>query len=264
MTRTISKTIVCILSLQICVCTTLHAAPSDKVNSFAIGPSLSQITYKEPGYMEDKGVMYGLSSSYLWHGDALGPIGMIKVESEATWGSVDYSSNSSGSIKGVPDSMFETRLLLGTNFPREGSTVFTPYAGLGYRRLTDNSEGMISSLGKLGYSRLSNYYYSPIGIDISSDLKKGWSIGGSLEYDHLWHGTQVTGGYIFNDQKKGYGVRAAAKIRKQLDNSSILSFEPFIRYWNIDVSEMVVSGSYLVVEPKNNSTEYGIRIALEF
>lgn len=86
MTSTISKTIVCILSLQFCVCTTLHAAPSDKVNSFAIGPSLSQITYKEPGYMEDKGVMYGLSTSYRWHGDALGPIGMIKVESEATWG----------------------------------------------------------------------------------------------------------------------------------------------------------------------------------
>lgn len=142
--------------------------------------------------------------------------------------------------------------------------MFTPYAGLGYRRLTDNSEGMISSLGKLGYNRQSNYYYSPIGIEISSDLEKGWSIGGSLEYDLLWHGTQITAGYIFNDQKKGYGARAAAKISKHLDNSAILSFEPFVRYWNIDVSEMVVSGAYGVVEPKNNSTEYGIRIALEF
>ena len=263
MTGTISKTIVCILSLQCCVCATLYAAPFDKVNSFAIGPSLLQRSYEEPGLMEDKGVMYGLSASYLWHGDALGPIGMMKVESEATWGSVDYSSSHSGTMKGVPDSMFETRVLLGTYFPREGSTVFTPYAGLGYRRLTDNSEGMISSSGGSGYSRQSNYYYSPIGIEISSNLEKGWSIAGSLEYDLLWHGTQVTSGSIYNDQKSGYGIRAAAKIRKQID-ASFLSFEPFIRYWNIDASDMFVSGIYGVVEPKNNTTEYGVRIALEF
>lgn len=236
--------------------------------------------------MENNGVMYGLSASYCWRGENLGPIGMIKAEVEALWGSVDYFSFNSGSINSIPDAMIETRAMLGTNLFREGRRVITPYAGLGYRRLTDNSDGMISTVGALGYDRQANYSYAPIGIEISSALDGGWSIGGTLEYDFFFSGTQITSipkdmlvngstvsSNFTNDQNKGYGLRASANIKKKISTACNLVFAPYLRYWNINVSKSssIVDTDVLnntktitVVEPANLSTEYGVKVAVEF
>lgn len=275
-----------VLCLQLVTFSTLFAESSIQGASFEIGPSLSHIAYKEPGYMEDKGFMYGMSASYSLRKENLGPVSMIKAEVQATWGSINYSSVSTGSIHATPDSMIEGRVLLGTNLHSADQTLVTPYAGLGYRKLTDKSEGMISSSGAFGYDREANYRYAPVGIEFTSSLETGWIIGGMLEYDFFFDGTQITSiprdmrsngvtvsNQFTNDQRDGYGFRTSLKIMKRISDTYCLVFEPYCRYWNIKESRpdsIIVTDAetkqktITVVEPSNNSTEYGIMIGLRF
>ncbi len=271
----IFKSVVC---LHFFVLVPLCAASAVQRSSFEIGPSLSRITYKEPGYMQNTGVLHGVSVAYSMRGDAFGLFDMFRTEADAAWGSVDYTSLRTGTMQGVPDSKFETRVMFGQNLLDNGSVVIAQYLGFGYRRLTDNSYGMTSTTGDAGYDRQSNYYYSPIGVQISSSFKDGWSLDGSVEYDYFWYGTQVNSHYtplptFTNHQSGGYGLRASVKVTKKIGSASLLSFEPFFRYWNInnsdlarekETSALVVNGSSGIIEPANNSKEYGLKIGLEF
>jgi hypothetical protein len=182
--------------------------------------------------------------------------------------------------------MTEARILIGRNLSEAGQKLITPYLGLGYRRLSDKSEGMISTSGAYGYDRQANYYYYPLGIEISSSLEKGWMIEGMLEYDFFFYGTQITfiprdmhsngvaGSNQFNnDQRDGYGLRTSLKVMKRINDTYCFLFEPYCRYWNIKQSRtdsITVTDSenkqkiITVVEPVNNSTEYGIKVGLIF
>lgn len=278
MKTTIFKALVCVVCLHFFVLGTLRASSTVQGNSFEIAPSLSHFTYKEPGYMQNSGVMYGVSVAYSLRGHNYGLFDVLRTEADAAWGSVDYTSLRTGTMQGVPDSKFETRVLFGQNLFDNGSVVMVQYLGFGYRRLTDNSYGMTSTTGSRGYDRQSNYYYSPIGVEISSSFKDGWSLDGSFEYDLFWYGTQVNSHYtplptFTNHQSVGYGLRASVKVTKKIGNASLLSFEPFFRYWNINdselarykaTSELVVHDSSGIIEPQNNSKEYGIKVGLEF
>ncbi len=274
----ICKVVVCAVSLHFFGAGTLGAATADQKSSFEIAPSLLHLTYKEPGYMQNAGVLYGVSAAYSLHGRVFGLFDKFRTEADAAWGSVDYTSSRTGTMQTVPDSFFETRVLFGQNIVEKDSVVIVQYLGFGYRRLTDNSYGMTSTTGSLGYDRQSNYYYSPVGVEISTSLKDGWTLDGSFEYDYLWSGTQMTSHYtpfapFTNHQSGGYGLRASVKVSKNIGKGTFLSVEPFVRYWNINTSELardketsalVVNGSSGIIEPQNNSTEYGLRVGLEF
>lgn len=279
-----AKTLFCALCIQAAALPVLQAEPSREGAHFEIGPEISHITYEEPGLMEESGVMYGISGAFTYRAEnMLGPIDMVKVEGTAAWGEVDYTSPISGTVDGIEDSMFEVRALLGLDIATGGRAVLTPFIGFGYRQLDDNGGGMISSVGDYGYDREANYYYSPIGIEISSDLDNGWTIGGTIEYDYFWSGTQFSeltdaNNDVFtysddlrNEQHDGYGLRASVKIAKKLDSFS-LAFEPFLRYWKIDNSDfdtIIIDDEGDLyeagfVEPRNNSTQYGLKVSLLF
>jgi len=60
---------------------------------------------------------------------------------------------------------------------------------------------------------------------------------------------------------------------KNISNACRLVFEPYYRYWNIKVSKTdsivkTETGNLnkiiTVVEPANNSSEYGIKVGVEF
>lgn len=283
LTRT-AKTLVFGLFFQAALQTALQAEPSSQGARFEIGPELSQISYEEPGLMEESGVMYGISGALTYREEnMLGPVDMVRMEGTAAWGEVDYTSPEAGSLDGIEDTMFEARALLGIDIATGKRVVFTPFIGFGYRQLDDSIGGLIASGGYYGYDRESNYYYSPIGVEISSDLDNGWSIGGKIEYDYFWSGTQYSeltdvnnGVYTYSDdlknkQNDGYGLRASVKIAKKLDSFS-LAFEPFLRYWDIENSEsdtvIIDEGGTLsevsFIEPQNSSTQYGLKVSLLF
>ena len=141
--------------------------------------------------------------------------------------------------------------------------------------MNDDSGGKISSTGAAGYERESNYYYSPVGIETLTMLENEWYFGVVLEYDHFWRGKQISHlsdavsglGTLNNDQKKGYGFRGSLKFKKE--GTTSYTIEPFIRYWNIEKSEddtVTLSGSVIGVgwEPRNHSTEIGVRLSVRY
>jgi hypothetical protein len=136
--------------------------------------------------------------------------------------------------------------------------------------------------------RESNYIYSPIGVELITPLKYGWSVGATLEYDMFWGGKQISslGGVTLNDpvagdftfsdiknrQDNGYGIRGSIKVQKGLKKIDLV-IEPYIRYWNIKqsnetTSSTISSNGYFIVgtfvEPRNNSTEMGCKLAVKF
>jgi hypothetical protein len=242
-----------------------------KKHSLAFGTEISYIKYEEPGIMEEKGEMYGLFFSYAYH-DKL----MAKLEGKFSYGEVDYQGGTWGgdplTIKRIPDFMLEIRGLLGYDFKIENAVTISPYSGIGYRYLQDNSQDR--SYG--GYERESNYVYIPAGVEAVADLGKGWSLGMAAEFDLFVWGRQISylsdvdSGYweIENEQVKGYGARGSVFIAQKGDKFGFM-IEPFIRYWNIKESSdaYIVYDGYAVgygVEPNNNSTEIGCRLAVTF
>ena len=227
--------------------------------------------------MKEKGMMYGLAGAYTYHGK-MSPSEldkwMFKAEGRFAYGEVDYKN--SGTIDNIDDYIWEFRVLGGYDFPILKASVITPYIGFGYRYLNDDMSGTVSSTGARGYERESNYFYTPIGIETITELENGWSIGFTLEYDYFWRGKQkshlsdvVVGvSDLENDQNDGYGCRGSIKLQKKGKNLDFV-IEPFLRYWNIKKSEVsAVTYSGVIWgygwEPKNNSTEIGIKFAAKF
>lgn len=276
----------------------LPAAPAQSENIFSrsnekskleFGTEVFYFNYKEPGIMEEDGAFYGIFGAYTFrdklderiYGDGAegsNKTGMFKIEGRLDFGEVDYTSQNTGSIDNIEDWIFEVRGLAGCDFyfGDAQSGRVTPYLGFAYRYLNDDSAGRVSTTGHFGYERESNYYYVPVGIEIHREFAADWGATLNLEYDWFIQGKQrshlgdaVTGlNTVENDQEKGYGLRASARITKY--NPSVDFFvEPFIRYWDIDdsnVSAITFSGLIVGsgVEPANESYEAGLRLGLHY
>ena len=234
-----------------------------------IGPEISYIEYREPDVMSEKGLMYGIDAAYSYHNGI-----MIKVTGRFSYGQVDYQN--SATFNNIDDIIFEIRTLGGYDFKLSKSLTITPFIGLGYRYLRDDMAGRTSSTGSNGYLRESNYYYNPIGIEAVNVFNNGWSAGATIEYDYFWKGEQKSNfstagaGYndVENDQNSGYGLRGSIMIKKQTARL-FFAIEPFVRYWNIDQSEIENRTFYgikdvAVLEPKNESTEIGVKFTIGF
>lgn len=239
-------------------------------HQLALGTEISYIKYEEPGYMEEKGMMYGIAGSYTYHNKV-----MVKLEGKFAYGQLDYDGaywdGTPLKISGIPDYLLELRWLLGYDFAA-GAVTITPHLGIGYRYLQDNSQE--KSAG--GYERESNYIYIPLGMGAVTDLGSGWSLGANVEYDLFLWGRQISYlsdvdphyGEVENEQMKGYGVRGSISIAKKWEKIGF-AIEPFIRYWNIKESRegyITYDGAIAGwgVEPDNNSTEIGCKLAVTF
>jgi hypothetical protein len=252
---------------------------------FEVTPYLSSIAYDEPGVMKESGEMHGVAASVYRYKKCPAGFDMIRLDLLAGRGSVDYSSDSFGSICGIDNTMIESRALLGKDLYSTGNTVISSFSGFGYRRLTDKSEGLTSSVGCVGYHRKSQYFYMPLGIGINSNLQRGWRFEGTVEYDVFARGiqqsamTEANNAYytysndISNDQNKGYGIRLSASFQKRISEGTAIAIKPFFRYWSIGTSkedELIRTDSsghsehLYVWEPKNSSSEYGVGMSVIF
>ncbi|PKN38493.1 MAG: hypothetical protein CVU62_06570 [Deltaproteobacteria bacterium HGW-Deltaproteobacteria-2] len=237
---------------------------------FALGTEISYIKYEETG-VEEKGMMYGLVGSYNYHNNKL----MMKAEGKFAYGEVDYNGSTWDdiplTISGIPDYMLEFRGLVGYNYFVKTITI-TPHLGIGYRWLQDNSQNKSPS----GYKREANYFYIPAGIEAVADLGNNWFLGANVEYDCFLWGTQksylsdVDPGFndVENKQTSGYGFRGSISITKKYKNAGFV-VEPYIRYWNIEdsgIELLTYYGTPVVygIEPSNNSTEIGCKLAVTF
>jgi hypothetical protein len=245
------------------------AALNLPVHSFDIGAEVFWKNYEERDIsMKESGMMYGATLAYTYHKNLMARLSLFLA-----YGEVDYQN--SGQLDDIEDQMMEVRGIIGYDFFVTPTSVITPYLGLAYRYLNDDSSGMVSTTGARGYERESNYIYSPIGVEFTTLMEGGWTFGLSGEVDFLWRGVQKS--YLSdadpsypdlsNDQDTGYGLRGSVKVQKRFDHFSLL-VEPFVRYWTIKDSDreiFVVGGTtYYGYEPKNITSELGCRVALQF
>jgi len=265
---------------------TFNPAPKKPTHfDYEIAPEFSFIKYNEPNFIKEFGYMDGISGSITYHphdGDSSFHE-MYRLEGMFNYGKVNYRGSTIDlntgditptNVNGIQDYMVEMRGLIGADFHLFKSELLTPYIGFGYRSLYDTA----SSIKPGGYNRWIQYFYLPIGTDITTRLNDQWSLTTNLEYDLFILG-RVTSyastdglGTIVNTQRKGYGLRGSLKLRKILNHYNIF-FEPFVRYWNIRKSEGKTLGPFLIgsseefltfVEPLNSSLELGGKLGIEF
>jgi len=261
----------------------------NSLTQFELGTEISYIRYVEPNFMKDKGNMYGIYSSMTYRTSDNGHISslkdvfsdqnkvnMFKFDGKLSFGKMDYESEGTGTMDGVQDYMLEFRGLAGYDIPVFQSSRITPYLGFGFRYLNDDSGGKTTTTGHFGYEREANYFYLPVGVETRTDFQNSWMLETVFEYDVFLGGKQkshlgdaVAGlSTIENDQNAGFGLRGSVKIIKETSNIDF-SMEPFIRYWHIDDSDIsAITYNGVAVgfglEPENKSTEYGVKLGMQF
>jgi len=236
-------------------------------STWEIGPEIYYFKYEEPGFnLEWEGIFFGLDSAYTYRDwvptspkkSAKDDKWMRRFEGRFAYGQVDYDGYSEdgtpASLNNIDDYALEFRILLGPDFPKQ-KRMDTLYAGIGYRYLYDDFQ----------YARESNYLYIPVGLKTIGNLKNRWSFEATAEFDiFLWgqqnsHLSDVGFVDIENEQDSGYGLRGSVRFQKHGEKTDFI-IEPFIRYWNIDKSDVML-GCY---EPENETIEYGICLIWRF
>jgi hypothetical protein len=258
----------------------------------SIGLELSEYKYCEfdnKELMNIKGERVGLSYEYLSCKNTKKSL-FWAYQYSLSWGNVIYNGTPQDKSAKIRvhcyDFYTENRLLYGLvliPFNNEYLTTM-PYLGCGlrvlYNKLGDfdytKEDGSRSKI--YGYNRCSIYFYMPFGVKLRTALNNGWIFSFNPEFNWLLLGEQISdidtgdGSIMKNLQHKGYGLRVSITTSKKMNNKCILFLEPFIKYWNIDISEkksiafekhgIIKHGYYF--EPKNNTMEYGVKIGVTF
>jgi hypothetical protein len=240
-------------------------------NKWEVGLEYNHQRYVEPIFdLTLKGSLYG---GYLGY-TARPPknenffedvVDVFKLEGRFQYGSVDYQSAGNGKTRDENNWTYELRGLVGKDFSVLNTSRLTPYSGIGFRYLDNDGSGHVTDLGFSGYNRISRYLYIPLGVEFSAKVSEDWILSPSMEYDFFINGTQISeiDPRIKNKQDSGFGMRGSLKLVK-LDKAVNFIVEPYVRYWHIDDSDHVVVSPFVYTEPENKTTEYGVRLGVEF
>jgi hypothetical protein len=240
-------------------------------NSIELGIEACQYSYVEDVggnfFMSNTGRKLGLTGTMT---ERLSDNWYVSADARGAVGTVYYDSAGAGNKGSNPDDIWELRFVGGKDFGSD-SQVVSPYAGLGYRILNNNSRGFTST-GAAGYRRRSEYTYLPIGITHRVRLDRTARIATRLEYDYLFEGTQTsrlsdmgTGlDDATNTQRYGRGLR----LNLAYETIS-WSIGIFYHHWDIqksDVNAMTSGGVHVgtILEPHNITHEIGAQFKYRF
>ena len=233
--------------------------------------SYREVDQNDNFFMEDKSAPFLFSMGIRNWGDdkSISKIGISNWISlytlEYSFGNIDYTSAGTGTMK---KEYYKSRLeYYVSTVSRVGANDLKPYIGLGYRDLLDDSGFKRSSTNHLGYDRLSQYYYIPIGAIWYLSEK----VSLKSQYNYLLQGKQTSflnevlpNTYSVNPentQRIGWGVDLT--LRSKLDNR--WSTYGFIRSWNIEDSDLTSCSPLIYcMEPKNQTHEIGAGISYNF
>jgi len=228
-----------------------------------VGGQLAQYHYEEPNFAEYTGTRGGIVGAYTFtRADRM----FFRVDGRGSYGALKYRG--SGTQDSVPDTIIEARGVAGMDFPAGSGVWLSPYLGLGYRYLYNDSRGYTST-NFAGYRRRSNYLYAPVGMTARIDLGNGWVLAPNGEADIFIQGKQQTQlsdtniaglNDVTNTQSHGYGYRTYLMVEKDH-----LAFGAFTHYWNIKDSDLQPIGPGVAGrEPANWTRESGIEFRYRF
>ncbi len=155
---------------------------------FELGPEISYYNYRESG-LNITGPMAGIEGSWTW----LSPWPLfLRLEATGDASRIDYSSAMTGNTQGIWNFKAEGRVLVGSDLPwQAGARPHPSLAGSGYRALYDMQGSTHTSTGALGYNRLSQYLYLPVGLTLGLPFH-GWTVKPNIEADYLIQGWQTS------------------------------------------------------------------------
>lgn len=228
------------------------------------GGQIAKYRYEEPDIMNLKGNRGGGVGAYTFTNAKRV---FNRIDARASYGSLDYESQGTGTASDVGDQIVEVRAVIGKDFLTGDSIVLSPYVGLGYRYLYNDLRGY-SSTGAIGYRRYSHYVYAPVGLTLRMHAGEGWVLAPTVEYDAFLGGRQRTKlsdtglGFsdVTNDQDRGRGYRVYLMLETRR-----LAFGPWLHYWKIKDSDIQPIGfGFGALEPENWTREYGVEVRYRF
>jgi hypothetical protein len=271
-----------VLGLALVACATGFATPAlgQTRPGFEAGLELYRIGYKEfvsgDLFIRQDGGMVGINLSYV-QPVAGGLFGRALLSGAA--GSVDYDPLDEPVIQNIPQSSGRVELHLGYDFMLKGGTSITPFAGYGARLYEDESGGLETEGGLLGFDREITYRYLPIGLASSIPVGGRKRLHLSAQYNHL------IGGEVNNrfsrldpdapdvelDFNGGNGLEASAMLSLPVGRRHAINVGPFVRRWDLDDSDSFIitnpddpSEAIELLEPANRTTEIGVRVSFSF
>jgi hypothetical protein len=187
-----------------------------------------------------------------------------------------------------PDGYGDARALVGRDFGGRESWGISPFAGVGFRHLSNGTTGNFNY-------RTQEYLYVPLGVTARTRVRATHTIGFTIEYDRLIRGwnktrnslfgagtvpaTETTPELILSDfsdltfkQTDGWALRASAAY----DLTPRWSIEPYYVRWQVDDSPLnagsiafTVNGitarqSLNYLEPHNFTNEFGVKVGFRF
>ena len=263
------KTISAGVALLLAISSTAIAQTSPEPNplatrrGFELGAQLAQYHYEEPSFAQFTGSRAGIVGAYTF--PSSWNRAFLRIDGRGSYGSLKYQG--SGTQDSVPDLIVEARGVAGMDFPSGSGVSLSPYLGVGYRHLYNDSRGYTST-NAAGYRRYSNYLYAPVGVTIRFDLGKRWVLAPTFETDIFILGKQksrlsdanVGFNDVTNTQKHGYGWRASLMVEKDH-----LAFGAWTHYWDIKDSDVQPIGlGNAGLEPANWTRESGIEFRYRF
>jgi opacity protein-like surface antigen len=229
-----------------------------------IGGQVSHYQYEEPNFMKLEGERAGFVGAYTF----TSPNRVYtRIDLRVSYGLLDYESVGTGTQDDVPDWIGEARAVIGRDYLPGGSYALSPYIGFGYRYLYNDLRGY-SSTGAVGYRRISQYYYVPVGVTARFRAGERWVVAPTMEYDWFLSGRQESKlsdtGLGFSDannkQRHGRGYRAYLMVE-----TGRWAFGPWLHYWKIKDSDIVPIGfGFGAMEPENWTREYGLEFRYRF
>lgn len=245
----------------------IAAAPNRK-NRFTVGVETFYDRYEEPDTFPDLGVnaYYGALDVGWEH--YFNPKWYSNLETRFSYGKADYKSNS-GKVNNITDYELEGRFTGGYDMPMGAGKHFKTYAGLGMRQYLDYFK-KDSVPGT--YDRRIFQVYAPIGVtyEFSSG---GWTFAPNFELNPLIYGyvqsrLQTIPGLetASNLQRDngGMGYRAEFMMSRLSSDGRGWQFGPFIRYWDIEDSNVDLNASGAWVEPRNTRLQAGAKLKYLF
>ena len=249
------------------------AAATD--GGFDAGLLISDYDYAEQvdgaDVVMDGGTLFGISLGYT---ETLSRGLFLRIEADGMTGEVDYESDGDR-LEGAQQSIGDVRLLGGVDVTAGRSTL-TLMTGYGVRRLEDESGGLPTSSGLVGYDRTITYRYMPLAATLALPLGKRGTVELAGEYRLFLDGesdndfSDVFEGApdLSFDLDGGSGWRIAARAVVPLGNRHI-AIGPFFERWDVYASEERTfsdpdEGDLTLFEPESRSERLGLSFALRF